>query len=265
MRHIAAALAALALSALLAGSVKAALHTETVNYKHGDVVLQGYLAYDDAQTGRRPGVLVAHEWGGHNAFARKRAEQLAQLGYVAFALDMYGKGVHAKDARDAASKASVFKNDRGLMRARAAAGLEVLRHDPHVDPTRIAAIGFCFGGTTVLELARGGADLVGVVSFHGGLNTPTPADSKRIKGKVLVLHGADDPAVPPKEVAEFEREMRDAGVDYRLVKYPGAVHSFTNPEAGDDPSRGRAYNPRAAKASWEEMKALFGRVFAKGS
>ncbi len=263
MRYTAAALAALPLSALFAGTAPAALHTETVEYRHGGVVLEGYLAYDDAQAGKRPGVLVIHEWTGHNAYARKRAEQLAGLGYVAFALDMYGKGVHAKDARDAAAKAAVFKNDRALMRARAAAGLDVLRRDPHVDPGRLTAIGYCFGGTTALELARSGADLVGVVSFHGNLATPSPADAKNIKGKVLVLHGAADPVVPAAEVAEFEREMKSAGVDYRLVKYPGAVHSFTNPGAGNDPSRGTAYNAAADKESWEAMKEFFERLFAK--
>src|SRR5262249_7260168 len=160
--------------------------------------------YDDAASGKRPGVLVAHEWTGHNPYVRKRAEQLAGLGYVAFALDMYGKGVHAKDAQEAAKMAAVYKDDRKLMRARAAAGLDVLRKQRQVDPQRIAAMGYCFGGTTVLELARGGAELAGVVSFHGGLATPTPADAKSIKGKVLVLHGADDPFVPPAEVAAFE-------------------------------------------------------------
>src|SRR5262249_51570244 len=154
---------------------------------------------------------------------------------------MYGKGVLAKDPRDAAAKAAVFKNDRALMRARAAAGLDVLRHDRHVDPRRIAAIGYCFGGTTVLELARRGADLPGGVTSQGGLNPRPPADAKHIKGRVLVLHGANDPAVPPPEVAAFEREMKQVGVDYRLVKYPGAVHSFTNPDAGNNPSSGRAY------------------------
>jgi dienelactone hydrolase len=253
----------LSAGALSAQPALAAIHTEVVEYKHGDVVLEGFLAYDDALPGKRPGVLVAHEWTGHNEYARKRAEQLAQLGYVAFALDMYGKGVRAKDATDAAAKANVFKENRALMRDRAKAGLDVLRKNPHVDTKRLGAIGYCFGGTTVLELARSGADLVGVVSFHGGLNTPTPKDAKAIKGKVLILHGADDPFVPAKEVAEFEEEMKTAGVDYHLVKYAGAVHSFTNPGAGSDNSKGAAYNATADKESWEAMKAFFEKVFAK--
>jgi dienelactone hydrolase len=259
MRFIATGL----LATLLAGSSRAAMHVETAEYKHGDVVLAGYLAYDDSLPGKRPGVLVVHDWTGHNAYARKRAEQLAQLGYVAFALDMYGKGVQAKDPRDAAAKASVFKDNRTLMRSRATAGLEVLRQNPHVDEKRIAAIGYCFGGTTALELARSGADLVGVVCFHGGLGTPTPADAKNIKCKVLVLHGADDPFVPAKEVAAFEHEMKSAGVDFRIVKYPGAVHSFTNSAAGSDSSRGTAYNAKADQESWEAMRGFFDAVFKK--
>jgi dienelactone hydrolase len=251
------------LGTLGAALAQAAVKTEVVEYKHGDVVLEGYLAYDDAVSGKRPGVLVVHEWTGHNPYARKRAEQLAGLGYVAFALDMYGKGVHAKDPQEASKFAAVYKNDRKLMRARAAAGLDVLRKQPQTDTTRLAAIGYCFGGTTALELARSGADLVGVVSFHGGLATPTPEDAKNFKGKVLALHGADDPFVPAAEVAGFEDEMRKAGVDWQLVKYGGAVHSFTNPDAGSDASKGAAYNPGADHRSWQAMKDFFGEVFAK--
>ena len=239
---------------------QAGLHTEPIEYKHGDVVLEGYLAYDDSTQDKRPGVLVVHEWTGHNPYVRKRAEQLAGLGYVAFALDMYGKGVQAKDAKEAAQLASTYKNDRKLMRARANAGLDVLRKQPLVDTERLAAIGYCFGGTTVLELARGGADLAGVVSFHGDLATPTPEDARNIKGKVLALHGADDPFVPPAVVAAFEEEMRKGGVDWQLVKYGGAVHSFTNPGAGNDNSRGAAYNEKADHRSWEAMKVFFAEI-----
>lgn len=157
-------------------------------------------------------MLVVHEWTGHNAYARKRDEQFADLCYVAFALDMYGKGVFARDARDVAARAKVFKEDRALMRARASAGLDVLRRNPHVDADRLAAVGSCFGGTNALELARGGTGLRGVVSFHGNLATPHPADAKRIRGRVLVLNGADDPVVPPGEVEGFEKEMKGAGI-----------------------------------------------------
>ena len=245
---------------LSANVARAGLHTEPIEYKHGDVVLEGYLAYDDSTQDKRPGVLVVHEWTGHNPYVRKRAEQLAGLGYVAFALDMYGKGVQAKDAKEAAQLASTYKNDRKLMRARANAGLDVLRKQPLVDTERLAAIGYCFGGTTVLELARGGADLAGVVSFHGDLATPTPEDARNIKGKVLALHGADDPFVPPAVVAAFEEEMRKGAVDWQLVKYGGAVHSFTNPGAGNDNSRGAAYNEKADHRSWEAMKVFFAEI-----
>jgi dienelactone hydrolase len=233
------------------------MKTGVVEYRHGDVVLEGYMAYDDAVQGKRPGVLVVHEWMGHNPYVRKRAEQLAKLGYVAFALDMYGKGVRAKDGTEAAALAGKYKGDRKLMRARAGAGLDVLRNHPMVDPRRLAAIGYCFGGTTVLELARGGADLVAVVSFHGGLDTPTPEDAKNIKGKVLALHGGDDPFVPTKQVEAFQEEMRNGGVDWQFFTYGGAVHSFTNPEAGNDNSKGAAYNEKADRRSWEDMRVFF--------
>ena len=180
------------------------------------------------------------------------------MGYVAFAIDMYGKGIRPKTPQEAAAQAGIYKQDRALMRARALAGLEVLRSNPLCDPKRVAAIGYCFGGTVVLEIARSGADVAGVVSFHGGLDTPTPADAKNIRCKVLVLHGGDDPHVPRKDVDAFEDEMRAAGVDWQLVVYGGAVHSFTNPAAGNDKSKGAAYNAEADSRSWEAMKAFFG-------
>ena len=241
----------------------AALRTETVEYKHGDTVLEGYLAYDDAVQDKRPGILVVHEWKGLGPNVQKRAEQLAQLGYVALAIDMYGKGIRPQTNEEAASEAGKYKSDRGLMRARANAGLEVLKSHPLTDVKRLAAIGYCFGGTTVLELARGGADLKGVVSFHGGLNTPNPDDAKNIKAKILVLHGANDPYVPPEEVNALQEEMRKAQVDWQMVFYSGSVHSFTNPDAGDDPSKGAAYNPSADRRSWEAMKEFFNEIFSQ--
>lgn len=251
------AMTAVFAAAILVAAVSvsgAEVRTEVVEYRHGDVVLEGYIAYDASQKGRRPGVLVVHEWMGHNPYVRMRAEKLARAGYAAFALDMYGKGVRAKDAKEAAALAGIYKGDRKLMRARAAAGLHVLARHPEVDPSRLAAIGYCFGGTTVLELARSGADLRGVVSFHGGLDTPSPEDARNIRGKVLVLHGADDPFVKPAEVAAFQDEMRKAGVDWQFVAYGGAVHSFTNPDAGSDNSRGAAYDVKADRRSWEAME-----------
>ena len=241
-------------------NAQAAIHTETIEYTHGNAVLEGYLAYDDAVQGQRPGVLVVHDWTGLRENPKKRAEELAGLGYTAFAVDMYGKGIRPTDPKEAGAQASLYKNDRKLMRERAKAGLGVLLKQPQTDPSRVAAIGYCFGGTTVLELARSGADLRGVVSFHGGLSTPTPEDAKNIKGKVLVLHGADDPYAPKEEVLALEDEMRKAGVDYQVHLYGGAVHSFTIPEAGNDNSKGAAYNASADKRSWEAMKQFFGEI-----
>lgn len=250
-----------ALLLLLAADARAAVRAEIVEYRHGDAVLEGYLAWDDAVAGKRPGVLVVHEWMGLNAYAKKRAEQLAGLGYVAFALDMYGKGVRARDRAEAAALAGKYRGDRALMRARAAAGLDVLRNNPMTDPARVAAVGYCFGGTTVLELARSGAPVAGVASFHGGLDTPAPQDASKIKGKVLVLHGADDPSVPPAQVAAFEEEMRKGNVDWQLVAYGGAVHGFSNPDGGNDNSKGYAYNEKADRRSWQAMRALFAEIF----
>jgi dienelactone hydrolase len=247
---------------LTPGTALAALRTQTVEYKHGDTVLEGYLAYDDAAVGPRPGVVIVHDWTGHNAYARRRAEQVAGLGYVAFAIDMYGKGVRAKTPADGPKLAAPFKSDRALMRARAGAGLDVLKKLPQVDPRRIAAMGYCFGGTAALELARAGNDLAGVVSFHGDLSSPHPNDAKNIKAKVLALHGADDPFVPRKDVAAFEDEMTKGHVDWQLVVYGDAVHSFTNRDAGSDKARGAAYNEKADRRSWEAMKSFFREVLA---
>lgn len=255
------ALMALAALVSIPAVGEAKLMTKTMEYRHGDVVLEGYLAYPAYKKGRQPGVLVVHEWMGLNDYARKRADQLAQLGYVAFAVDMYGKGVRAADAKEAAALAGKYKGDRPLMRGRIQAALDVLRGLPRVDPKRIAAIGYCFGGTTVLELARSGADIAGVVSFHGGLDAPMPAEPGRVKAKVLVLHGGDDPLVPPEQVNGFEAEMRNAGADWQLVAYGGAVHSFTNPQAGNDPSKGVAYDARADRRSWRAMKDFFDEIF----
>ncbi len=243
------------------GSAEAVLKTKSVEYHHGDVLLEGYLAYDDSFSGPRPGVLVVHEWRGLNDYTKHRAEQLAGLGYIAFAADMYGRGIYAKDHEEAGKLSGIYRNDRHLMRARAQAALDCIQSQPGVDGNKLAAIGYCFGGSTVLELARSGADLKGVVSFHGPLDTPNPNDAKNIRGKVLVLTGAADSFIPPKQIAAFEQEMKSAGVDYRVIQYPGAVHSFTVPDAGNDPSKGVAYNPEADKKSWDEMKQFLQKIF----
>ncbi|MGD9025264.1 MAG: dienelactone hydrolase family protein, partial [Desulfobacterales bacterium] len=185
---------------LIATAVNAEVVSQNVEYKHEDIVLEGYLAYDDTAKGKRPGVLVVHEWWGLNDYVRMRVDKLAKLGYVAFALDMYGKGIWT-DQASKAQELSGHLRGKPIMRQRARAGLEILRKNERVDPTKIAAIGYCFGGTTVLELAYSGADIAGVVSFHGGLTTPKAEDMSRIKAKILVLHGANDAFIPPEKIA----------------------------------------------------------------
>lgn len=251
------ATALLVVSAVLA---RAEIKLETIEYKQGEVTCEGVVAYDTAVQGKRPGVLIVHQWKGLTNYERKRAEMLAQLGYVVLCADIYGKGIRADNAQDASALAGKYKGDRALLRARVNAGLAQLKKLTQVDPARTAAMGYCFGGTTVLELARSGADVKAVVIFHGGLNTPNAADAKAIKGRVLALHGADDPFVPPAEVAAFEDEMRKAGIDWQLVSYGGAVHSFTDWNAGTDNSKGAAYNEKADKRSWEAMKVFFAEV-----
>jgi dienelactone hydrolase len=254
-------IAALMLIGLLPSMAFAGLHSEAVEYKQDGTVLEGFVAYEKGVKGKVPGVLVVPDWYGLKDHYRGVAESLAKLGYVAFAADIYGKGIRPANNKEAAVEAKKYKSDRNLMRKRVLAALEVLKKNKHVDPNRIAAIGYCFGGTVILELARSGAPISGVVSFHGGLGTPTPQDAKNIKAKVLALHGADDPYVPPKEVGAFIEEMRNGGVDWQMVFYGDAVHSFTKPGAGMDKSKGAAYNENAAKRSWEAMKALFKEIF----
>jgi dienelactone hydrolase len=239
----------------------AKLKTEVVEYKDGDAVLEGYLAYDDVKTfAKKPGVVIVHDWKGLGENAKNRADMMAKLGYIAFAADIYGKGVRPETNEEAAKLATSFKSDRAKLRKRAEAALDELKKNRQVAPNHIVAMGYCFGGTTVLELARAGAPLAGVVSFHGGLSTPTPGDARNIKGKVMVLTGADDPNVLPTEVQAFEEEMRKANVDYSVTAYGGAVHSFTIKEAGNDNSKGSAYNEKADKRSWQAMKDFFTEI-----
>jgi dienelactone hydrolase len=231
--------------------------TEAVDYKHGDVALQGTLAYDKASKGKKAGVILVHEWKGHGEYVKSRAQQIAKLGYVAFAIDMYGKGVFAKDHEEAGKLAGAFFKDRQLMRDRAKAALDVFVKMERVDGTKIAAMGYCFGGTTSLEMARAGFDVKMVASFHGNLTTPTPAEKGKVKAQlVAVFHGADDKFVGDVEV--FKKEIGDAGVDLNFHSYAGAVHSFTVKEAGDDPSKGMAYNEKADKESWEKLTKYLG-------
>jgi dienelactone hydrolase len=251
----------LVLSLVLGGAASAKVVSQTLNYRQNDTALQGYLAYDDTVKGKRPGVLVVHEFWGLNEFAKERADKLAQMGYVALAVDMYGGGKVTQDREEARKLASHVRSTP-LMRERAKAGLEVLRKHNLVDPKRLAAIGFCFGGTTVLELAYSGADLRGVASFHGGLTAPKPEDLKNLKASILVLHGAEDPHIKPEEIKAFQDGMRQAGADWQMVYYGGAVHSFANPKAGSDKSKGAAYDPKAAARSWQLMGLFLGELFS---
>lgn len=262
MKVVLAVLVAPVASLLMAVGAHAELRTQVVEYKDGNTVLEGYLAYDDAVKVRRPGVLVVHEWTGLGDYVKRRAEQLAKLGYVAFAADIYGKGIRPTKPEEARAQTDIYRKDRQLMRRRAAAGLAVLQKNALTDAQRIAAIGYCFGGGVVLELARSGAPIAGVVSFHGNLDTPNPADAKNIKAKVLVLHGADDPIVPQDQVAAFEKEMREAAVDWQLIAYGGAVHGFTNPDSGNDASKRLAYNEKADRRSFAAMQQFFTEIFS---
>ncbi|MBK8510279.1 MAG: dienelactone hydrolase family protein [Candidatus Competibacter sp.] len=256
-------LSLLLMSLLLPALARAAVETKTVEYRQGDARLVGYLAYPKDAKGPLPGVLVVHEWMGLNDYAKRRAEQLAELGYVALAADIYGDGKLAANRDEAGKLAGAYKKDRPLLRARAAAGLAALKAQANVAADKIAAIGYCFGGTTVLELARSGADVAGVVSFHGGLDSPAPQDAKNVRAKVLALHGADDPYVPADQVAAFEQEMRAGGVDWQLIAYGNAVHGFTNAANGSDNSKGAAYNAAADARSWLAMQQFFDELFAK--
>ena len=248
--------------ALLWGAAaQAAVVHKIVTFEHQGVVLEGYLAWDDALEGTRPGILVVHQWMGLSDNERMRADMLAEIGYLALATDVYGRGVRPADSQEAGAEAGKYYGDRELFRGRLAAGLAELKGQPLVDPGRIAAIGYCFGGGGVLELARSGAELSGVVSFHGSLDTPLPAAVGDIKGSVLVCHGAVDPYVKPEAVDGFLEEMEAAKADYQLIMYAGAVHAFTQKGAGDDPSRGAAYNAAADRRSWRAMRDFLAEIF----
>jgi len=250
-------LASLALAAVCHAEIK----HETVGYQQGPTTLEGYLAWDDSTTAPRPGVLVVHNWMGLTKDTQEIADRLAKLGYVAFAADIYGKGVRPANQQEAGVQAGKYKADRPLLRQRIEAALTELRQQKTVDQSKIAAIGYCFGGTTVLELARDGAEIAGVVSFHGGLDSPTPADGKNIKAKLLILHGANDPTNSPENVAAFQDELRQAHVDWQMIYYGNAVHAFTDKSAGNDPTKPVAYDAKADRRSWQAMKDFFAEIF----
>jgi dienelactone hydrolase len=253
---------ALVFAAWFSIPTQAQVLSHRIEYADGETTFAGYLAFSGDAKDKVPGVLVVPEWWGANDYAQRRAREVAGLGYVAFVADMYGAGRVTTNPKEAGKWATAVKGDRELMRRRASRALQALAESGKADPNRLAAIGYCFGGTTVLELARSNAPVKGVVSFHGGLGAEKAPTADKVKPKVLVLHGADDPMVPAAELAGFESEMKKAGADFQVVAYPGAVHSFTNPASGSDNSRGVAYNEKADLDSWAEMKRFLAGVLA---
>ena len=237
------------------------LMTKTITYTHNEQTMKGTIAWDPSRKEKRPGIVVIHEWWGLNAYAREQTRQLAAMGYVALAADMYGNGTVATDREEAAGLAKKLRSDRKLMRSRARKALDVLKDHDQVDKTQTAAIGFCFGGGCVLELARSGADLSGVVSFHGNLDTPEPDKTQKPRAAILVCHGAADPHVPFADIQRFTKEMNRCNADWTMIMYGNAVHAFTNPDAGNDPSTGAAYNKTTAQRAWSDMKEFFDRIF----
>ncbi|MBS0206224.1 MAG: dienelactone hydrolase family protein [Planctomycetes bacterium] len=248
----------LGLGVLLAvTSVEAAVQTKQVTYKHGDLDCHGFLAWDDAVEGPRPGVLVVHEWWGLDAYAKRRAEMLAKLGYIAFAADMYGEGktvTHPKDAGEMAGKVRMNVED---WKKRGTDALNVLTSQPQCDKTKVAAIGYCFGGSTVQQLAFAGTDLKAVASFHGGLVQPTADQVKSTKAEILICNGADDSFIPATAIKSFRAALDQGGAKYNFISYPGARHSFTVPEADSHGLDGLKYNKEADEKSWADMLKLF--------
>ncbi len=237
-------------------------HAEELTYHEGTTTCHGHLAAPAVAGGAVPGVVVLPAWKGLDEHARTSANQLAKLGYIALAADIYGEGIQAKDAAEAGKLATGFKTDRALYRRRIAAALDALRAQPLCRPSSLAVIGYCLGGTGALEAARAGMPVRVVVSFHGGLAAGGEPTVSPIAARVVVLHGADDPLVPPPEVAAFMDEMRMGKADWQLVAYGGARHSFSDPAAGDDRSKPTAYDALAAQRSWEAMRAALAEAFA---
>ena len=242
----------------------AQIKTEAVEYRSGSTVLKGYLAYNPNLKGKQPGVLVVHEWWGHNDYARSRARMLAEMGYTALAVDMFGDGKQANHPDEAGKFAGEVMKNFDTGKARFNAALEFLRQQPSVDPERIAAIGYCFGGGVVLNMARQGADLKGVASFHGTLAPLKPAEKGAVKARILVLNGEGDKMVPAEQVAAFKEEMQAAGADFRYIGYPGVKHSFTNPAAdryAKEFNLPIAYDRKADQASWRELQKFLAEIF----
>lgn len=251
------------LSVFLFLGASAAYAGEAITYKDGEVVLEGYVAHPDTEefSGERPGILIVHQWKGLGEYEKKRADMLTDLGYVAFAIDMYGEGIRPTTMKGASSESSKYKSNPELARTRLHAALNQALTLPNIDKDNIAIIGYCFGGTMALELARSGANINAAVSFHGGLATKKNAESEKLKATIQVHHGADDPYVSAEEVTKFKAEMNEANADWHFISYADAVHSFTEKQAGDDPSKGVAYNEKADQRSWAYTLTLFEQVF----
>jgi len=247
----------------LAFGAQAKIVTKNIDYEQGGEKLKGYLAYDDSKKGARPGVLVVHEWWGLNDYVKHRTEQLAQMGYVAFAPDMYGGAKTTRDPKEAQAWSSGVAQQPGLLAARSKAGLEVLRRQSRTDKAHLAAIGFCFGGSTVLQLAYSGEPLDGVVTFHGGLMPPDSTQAGQIKTSILILHGAEDNFIKPETIDQVRKSLDGAKVDWYMVSYANAVHAFSNPDADSFNLPGIAYNEKAATRSWEEMQRFFNEKWKK--
>ncbi len=242
----------------------AAIQGQEVRYKANDITLHGYLAFDDSIKGKRPGVLVVHEWWGHNEYARKRARMLAEMGYVALAVDMYGKGKNASHPKEAGEFSSTVRKELSVAKARFIAAQRLLASHENTEKSQLAAIGYCFGGAVVLDMARSGLDLKGVVSFHGSLDTSIPAKVGTVKAKILVLNGGDDKFIKPEVIETFKQEMMNAKVDFEFISYPGAMHSFTNPEATENGKQFNiplAYQAEADRLSWTKMQTFFNTLF----
>jgi len=257
MRFLRIAVPFVLLCVSLATPALPAVRSRVVDYSQDGHELQGYMAWDDAAKGPRPGVLVVHEWWGHNEHARRAADRLAKEGYVAFALDMFGKGKLAQHPDSAQAFVAEATSNVAVAVARFDAALAILKADAHVDSSRIGAIGYCFGGAVVLNMARAGMPLRAVGTFHGALAAMVPAEPGKVKAKLLVQTGADDPMIPAEAVAAFEKEMKAAGADFRVITYPGAKHSFTNPDADSHGIPGLSYNAAADKKSWAELIKFF--------
>ena len=253
-------LIAIAAACTVAAATHAAVVEETISYTDGEIEMAGLLAYDDAIDGPRPAVLVVHEWYGNNEYSHERARMLAELGYTAFAVDMYGEGLVVDTPEAAREQVMQVLPDREVIQSRFNAAREWLAAHETADESRMAAIGYCFGGAVLLELARGGIDLAGVVSFHGSLSTGAPAEQGAVNTRILVCHGASDPMIGPEAVAGFMEEMMEARADIQFIAYPEALHSFTNPDA-DNPEGGSQYHAEADARSWEALQAFLDDIF----